>query len=68
MKYFVCFLKITNSTSRIVVIVYNPVSKSLKCLNLMNTAFHVFLKKSHKAYINVDNIRAVKFSMILGYH
>jgi hypothetical protein len=29
---------------------------------------YVFLKKSHKAYINVDNIRAVKFPMILADH
>jgi hypothetical protein len=38
-KYFVCFLEITNSTSRIAVIVWNPVSKSTFCLNLTNTAF-----------------------------
>jgi hypothetical protein len=29
---------------------------------------YVFLKKSHKAYINVDNIRVVKFPMILADH
>jgi hypothetical protein len=38
-KYFVCFLEITNSTSRIAVIVRNPVSKSTFCLNLTNTIF-----------------------------
>jgi hypothetical protein len=40
-KYFVFFLEITNSKSRIAVIVWNPVSKSIFCLNLTNTAFKV---------------------------
>ena len=40
MKYFVCFLKKTNSISRIAVIVWNLVSKSTFCLNLTNTALY----------------------------
>jgi hypothetical protein len=51
-KYFVCFLEITNSTSRIAVIVRNPVSKSTFCLNLTNTALVVDLE-DYNAYLEV---------------
>jgi hypothetical protein len=53
----VCFLEITNSTSRIAVIVWNPVSKSTFCLNLTNTALNVFKTLD----FDTLNIQRVKF-------
>jgi hypothetical protein len=62
-KYFVCFLKITNSTSRIAVIVRNPVSKSTFCLNLTNTAF-VAQAVGSQCVTSSGEFRVDKFSVI----
>jgi hypothetical protein len=62
-KYFVCFLEITNSTSRIAVIVRNPVSKSTFCLNLTNTAFYAdspFRPASHMTAVTAACWAGVK--------
>ena len=72
-KFLESSSQITNSTSRIAIIVRNPVSKCTFCLNLTNTTFYFFVigstfKTTLSPNVRIWNLWGIWFTHLFRMH